>query len=582
RVSVSDIFLGRNTVGPYMLSWKGVEPRSEAVYRAAQRLTPEVDYRLDPATGTLVFTNPLTARDIVRVDYRYIPGKAVPNNAQAILPLQFNLLGGSNGALTLDAVYRPAYARPIGAKTEPDSGLMLLGLSGNTQWTSGSTLTGKLYLDSRGGDLSRRGAIQLVEESKTPFGQFNVGFTHSGAGFQAGKELGLPVGREVLEAAGTLNPIYGVQASVSFTRATELPEKGQGAVVTTLRQRLAGPIGASTRFQLTRTEITTDTPEQTGSTRIVDRAQIDQKIDAHTQATAIVERTETEIGNEGKVTQTNPLSIRSQPIEQITLSGSFQNRLQPNGVEDTQTIRIEATPSERVKLSALLGERYNRQNALHRREASIEYIPSKGFTLSSSVLYQSEGSRELLSQGVYASAQPGKFLEVTGGVRLRNETGSGVSEPGAPDSYDVRIGVGLPNRTLWLTGGLVQNPENDKGLVMHARSRSIGLQSNWGQFSLKGSYALQDEYLEARSRTILDVTFVWRPTRMTQIITGFREDETQDSGLFSTETYSLSLSHRIGSVFDFILTGSMTTRTKDRMLHPDPDYKAEAKLGIRF
>lgn len=582
RVSVSDIFLGRNTVGPYLLSWKGVEPRSEAVYRMAQRLMPEVDYRLDPATGTLVFTNPLTARDIVRVDYRYIPGKAVPNNAQAILPMQFNLLGGSGGALTLDAMYRPAYARPIGAKTEPESGLMLLGLTGNAQWASGSTLTGKLYLDSRGGDLSQRGAIQLTEESKTHFGQLRAGFSHIGAGFQAGKELGLPMGRQVLEATGTLNPIYGVQASVSFIQTTELPEKGQGAVVTTLRQRLAGPMGASTRFQLTRTETTTDTPGQPGSTRIVDRAQIDQQIDARTQATAIVERTETEIGNEGKVTQTNSLSIRSQPIEQITLSGSFQNKLQPNGVEDTQTIRIEAIPSERVKLSASLGERYNSQNALRRREAAIEYVPGKGFTLSSNVLYQSEGSRELLSQGVYASAQPGKFLEVTGGVRLRSETGSGASEPGAPDSYDVKIGVGLPNRTLWLTGELAQNPQNDKGLVLRARSRSIGMQSNWGQFSLKGSYALQDEYLVARSRTILDVTFAWQPTRMTQIITGFREDETQDSGLFSTETYSLSLSHRIGPVFDFILTGSMTTRTKDRMLQPDPDYKAEAKLGIRF
>jgi len=581
-VFVSDIFLGRNTVGPYMLSWRGVEPRSEVIYRAAQRLAPEIDYRLDPATGVLVFTNPLSSRDIVRVDYRYVPGKATPNNAQTILPMQFNLLGGHSGTLTLEAMYRPTSAQPIGTMPATDSGLMLFGLAGNTHWTTGSTLSGKFYLDSRGGDPMQRGAIQLTEESQTRFGQFRAGFSRTGAGFQASKELGLPTGQQVLEATGTLPPIYGVQASVSFTQTTELPEKGPGAVVTTLRQRLAGPLGHSTQFQLTRTETSTNLPDQVGSTRTVDRAQLDQKIDARTQATAIVERTETEVGNEGKVTQTNTLSVRTQPSEQIRLTGMFQNRLQPGGVEDSHTLRIEASPSDRVKLSAALGDRYNHHKALHRREASIEYLPGKGFMLGSNVLYQSEGNHMLFTQGVYASAQPGKYLEITGSVRLRNETGLDVSELGAPDSYDVKIGVGLPNRTFWLTGGLAQNPENDKGLLLRARTQSIGLQSNWGPFSLKGSYSLQNAYLEARRRTILDVAFAWQPTRTTQIITGFREDAIQDSSLLSTETYSLRLSHRIGTVFDFVLTGAVTMNTKDRILQTDPDYKAEAKLGIRF
>src|SRR5437016_6265103 len=47
-VSVSDVFLGRNTVGPYLLTWKNVEAGSEAVSRGSRRLARDVDYRLDP------------------------------------------------------------------------------------------------------------------------------------------------------------------------------------------------------------------------------------------------------------------------------------------------------------------------------------------------------------------------------------------------------------------------------------------------------------------------------------------------------------------------------------------------------
>src|SRR5437588_5685324 len=76
---VTDMFIGKNTVGPYMLSWKAVESDGFTVSRGIQRLVNGVDYRLDAANGVLTFTNPLRPNQIARVDYRTIPGKALAN-----------------------------------------------------------------------------------------------------------------------------------------------------------------------------------------------------------------------------------------------------------------------------------------------------------------------------------------------------------------------------------------------------------------------------------------------------------------------------------------------------------------------
>ena len=55
-----------------------------------------------------------------------------------------------------------------------------------------------------------------------------------------------------------------------------------------------------------------------------------------------------------------------------------------------------------------------------------------------------------------------------------------------------------------------------------------------------------------------------------------------DTSLLAADTYSLSLTHRIGSIFDLALSGVVTTYEKDGLLQPNRDYKAEARLGIKF
>ena len=67
-----------------------------------------------------------------------------------------------------------------------------------------------------------------------------------------------------------------------------------------------------------------------------------------------------------------------------------------------------------------------------------------------------------------------------------------------------------------------------------------------------------------------------------QILTGYKQSLARDSGLLDTDTYSLSLTHKVGSVFDLAVSGIYTTYEKDGVFLPTKDYRAEARLGIRW
>src|SRR5687768_10327741 len=56
---VSDVFIGRNVVGPYVLSWRGVESGSDFVTQNGRQLKRGADYVVDAGAGILTFTRPI-------------------------------------------------------------------------------------------------------------------------------------------------------------------------------------------------------------------------------------------------------------------------------------------------------------------------------------------------------------------------------------------------------------------------------------------------------------------------------------------------------------------------------------------
>ncbi len=576
--AVTDVFIGRNVVGPYVLSWRGVEFGSDFVSQNGRQLKRGPDYSVDVGAGILTFTRPVRNGQMVRIDYRCLPGQSVRNTNSLVAPMQLQLF--QSGAMSMNAIFKPVSEKD--SRGAGPGGMMLLNFGGATQVAGHSKLASKMFFDLQGGAVAQKGAFQLSDETATGIGLFKASFTRGGRQFKAAEESGIASGKQVLEAAANFKPIHGIQASASFKQAEELVESGKGAVVTTVGQRLAGTLGAVTRFQASRTNTLTESPEGNSVTRVADRIQLDSRLNSKTSATALLEREQVEAGDSGKVAQTGTLSIRSQPTAQLSLQGTFQNKLSPAGAEDTTGLKLEANPSSAVKLSANVGDRTTKEGVFRNREAALQY--DRGTLISLSGLFRTvdDGKQQTIVRGFTAATRPFGFVEVSGGVKIRETMIDRVVDQSLPDSYNVKVSLRLLNEALKLTGGYIDNPEDDKGVIAQAYSRNIGLQSTLGQLTMAGAYGLQDEYLISKLVTTMELSLGWRFLPASQILTTYKESLARETGLLDTDTYSLSLTHRVGSALDFALSGIYTTYEKDGVFLPNRDYRAEARLGIRW
>ena len=96
-VRYTDVFIGRNTRGPYLLSWKGVLNRSERVVVDGRTLTRGEEYTIDYAAGALTFTQPLRNGSMAQVTYE-VDAKTAQRNPQTLqLPLDMELLNAARG-----------------------------------------------------------------------------------------------------------------------------------------------------------------------------------------------------------------------------------------------------------------------------------------------------------------------------------------------------------------------------------------------------------------------------------------------------------------------------------------------------
>ena len=157
---VTDVFIGRNVVGPYVLSWRGVESGTEMVSQNNRLLKRGADYNIDPGAGILTFVKPVKSGQMVRVDYRCIPGQTVRNTNSLVTPMELRLFQA--GAMSMNAIFKPGTEKD--GKTISAAGpnsLMLLNFGGATQVSDHSKLASKMFFDLQGGSLARKGALQL-------------------------------------------------------------------------------------------------------------------------------------------------------------------------------------------------------------------------------------------------------------------------------------------------------------------------------------------------------------------------------------------------------------------------------------
>ncbi|MCC6728525.1 MAG: hypothetical protein IT208_04215 [Chthonomonadales bacterium] len=580
---ITDVFVGRGTVGPYVLSWRGVEVNSETVTRGAVSLSRNVDYTLNAATGVLTFTSALRTREIARVDYLIRPGPANPNPYAGKLPVDFRLVGGANANLNLDAAYYAPSSGPVAlgtaAASGPAPGTLLFSLSGAGRVGSNSVVGARMMLPGRGGNLLEGSALRLDDTVQSRLGKVTAGYTRAGSGFLGPADSGFAAGVEQIEAGATLNPIGGVAAAASFVQVHD-GAPGQRATTTTLAQKLSGRLGAVTRFVATRSHVVAgpDAGEAVG--RTTDRLQVDQPIGDRTRATAVFERTRTEAGGDHAEVQNTSVTLSARPAGSVDVSAAFRNEITSAGPRDIASANLGAALTDSLRLTAGLTERHGRGGALHSRGAELSYSGPRGLTLTGGLDLSSDSGATGWASRLSASARPLAALELDGSVVVREAQSAAGTPADAPDTYDMRMSVALARERLKLTGAVARNPE-EKGVVTRVQRSRVGMQSRWGAASLAGSVGTDEDYLASITSTVLDFTLGYRFGAGTMLTTGFRDSLVHSQTLTGTRTYTVRLTHQVSTLFDLSLGGSVTDS-----LASDPaaasEYTADAKLGIRF
>ena len=598
----SDIVFGQNRKGPYLLSWKGIHPNSEQVVRDGVALQRDTDYTFDPSAGVLAFSTPLRANQMVRVTYRCDTADSKPNKQDISLPLQWDLWKNGANRLAFRGLYRPDGKATANSPTS----LYALQYTGGMRLAPTSEVTSGLFMDLRGGDWLGRSGLRLGEHTKLKTADLAFSYTRAGAQFAQSDVSGLVAGREVLEATSSFNFPRLLAIGTSFRQTTELPDASKATKEdktsqkgTTTRE-LGGTLGfdlpkSAGKFTAGRNQTEIVTPDGNSVLKTLDSVRLEETLTKGTQATIGYEAQSNtvralangETKTEGSYDQRTLVEFRSRPVDPLLLTGSFRSNFGASGAQDVAGLRLETTPFTKLrdlKLTAAWEDRFQDKGARRSREAMLELptLPFGRTQISGGFRQSSLPGQERVVGLVNASSRPSRYVEISGNVRVRDGMVANADDPDAVNTYNLKLAV-RPFQKLKVTGGFTLNPESEDGNLRKVQSHTLGLETEFGSVSLKGQYGFENEYISNRLQNTLALDLALRLTAWDTLSTGFQGVSTLSKSLTASSTYLLTFTHRLGTAFDFSLSGSYTQRDTDGLPSPDgPDIKAEAKIGLRF
>ncbi len=595
----TDVLFGRNVKGPYLLAWKLIRGGSETVTRDGVVLKRDQDYTFDPNTGAISFPTPLSPNQIVRIIYFADTADARPNVSSLSLPLQWTLWSQSKNHLIINSLYKQEM---LGTDKNPlNSSLQFVG---GTKFTRASDLSSGLFFDLHGGDWMARSGAKFAEHTKLGNAEFGAGYSYAGALFTQGDASGLAAAREIMQANGIFSPLAGLKLTGLVRETNELldaaklkpGDRTQGKRTLESVETLSLALPQRGKIDATR-GATTVTDSSGGSvTTTIDSVKVQRQIIAGTQAAVGYEaqtviptsKAKGEEKDQGTYSQKTLVEVKSTPISRLTLTGSFRNALGGANAGDTQAFHIETTPFASVKqfkLSTGYEDIYQDGGAQRRREALVE-LPAIALVrtqLSGGVQQIGSVGKEQIVEILNAKSRPFRYLEVNGGAKLRQGTlADNVPDPSIVSTYNLKFSIS-PSRLLKLTGSVIHNPEGDSGAIKRLLSHSIGLESDLGLLLFKGQYGVENEYMTARLSNMLNLGVDLRLTKWDMLTTGLEGRSLFDKDLTSSMTYRVGFTHRLGSAFDFNVSGSYRQNALNGNPTADrPEIKAEAKVGLHF
>ena len=238
--STYDTFLGTDSTGPYVLSWKNIQTGFGAKVEVVVDGRPllGVQYTIDPAKGEIVFALPLKRTQMARVSYGYYPGTALRNpNPAASAPLTASI-----GKLQVLAIANPSDGSQRMVWGVGDKSNLLGGGLSSQFFFAPESLDGKTVDPSA---LSKTG-MKLGYNVGNSLNGIDVGYLRTGKDFNGyGKQVGLAESAQNLSLGGRFNPMKALGVTYNKTDNRNLDGKA-GVYSENLGARLGGVGGLPT------------------------------------------------------------------------------------------------------------------------------------------------------------------------------------------------------------------------------------------------------------------------------------------------------------------------------------------------
>ncbi len=585
---ITDVFMGNGSTGPFMLSYSEPQVGSQLVVLNGRLLVEGNDYTLNYTTGQIILKQPLPNGALLRVSYKSFGGKQQNSNMPSAVPLQWQLAGNQHGWLRLNSMLQSNTTG--GGLPEVQTNLQLHGV---TAMGTASQLTAGMFVDLHGGNWLRRSGVVLGDKSAWKGGNFALQMNRAGTQFNQSDAAGISAGQQNMQAALNLQPLKQLSFSLNAQDFQQLgaPPAGRGAsdVISSTRQQFSGAmnlqLSGGTQLQGQRNVNTTAPAGGKAETVTQDNVNLVQQLPGHTTATAGYTANNASGGAGNSYTQTSSLSLTSQPTSQLQLRGSFQNVV---GVtpQNQESLGVGYTPISKVpglNLNLSDDEQFIPSGVVATRAVNVNApLLNNRLKIAAGVSQYLAPGQSLYGSSVSAMAQINRAVSLQGDMQLRWQQLTSSASSGtmpASNTYGVNLAV-QPTQSIKLTGGFTRNPVTN-GQVMRALQENVGLNATVGALSLNTNVSLQDLYNGAAS-DVDTFSLSLKLSPYDSLQTGLQANNLFGGVSGGQQTYQLGFTHSLGNIFDFSLAATLTVHNGMGQLNNQPDYGAQAQLGLHF
>ncbi|MBP5093314.1 MAG: hypothetical protein J6332_04635 [Abditibacteriota bacterium] len=243
---ITDNLVGKNTPGPYTLTWKDFDEKSLSVVVNGRTLKKNKDYKVSVSDGMLSFTSVLVTDAIARVKYTLIANTSAKTTTASATPLSLSLLNSGNNKFAMTGLY---------AKDANGNTTAVAGVSGEKKWGGGNFLKSAFNMSQGDGDTMDRSSMQLGMGTHLGKLQISGNYSNVGNAFAGASNLGQTLGEKISELNMAFTPEGGkLQATSTYKETEYTTGDKKGFYSLESKQNASFAAGSSTKLGFERTE----------------------------------------------------------------------------------------------------------------------------------------------------------------------------------------------------------------------------------------------------------------------------------------------------------------------------------------